>query len=67
MESVNKMKVLEGLEELKYMALYSVAMYDKTHHASYRRLLERIIEKAMKFYGLAGLIEVLDFIQSETE
>ena len=61
------MKVLEGLEELKYMALYAVFMYEKTKHASYRRLLERIVEKAITFYGLEGLTELLDFIQVETE
>ena len=61
------MKVLKGLEALKYMALYCVAMYNKTHYASYRRTLERVMEQAMKFYGLAGLTEVLDFIQAETE
>ena len=61
------MKVLKGIDELKYMALYCVAMYNKTHYASYRHTLERVLEQAMKFYGLAGLTEVLDFIQAETE
>ena len=61
------MKVLEGLEELKYMGLYCVSMYNKTNDAHYRYMLELIIEKAMKVYGIAGLTEVLDFIQSETE
>ena len=61
------MKVLEGIEELKYMALYCVAMYNKTHHANYRNTLDRIVEKTMKYYGVNGLTEVLDFIQSETE
>ena len=59
--------VLEGLEELKYMALYCVAMYNKTHIVDYRHTLERVIEKTMKYYGPAGLTEVLDFICIETE
>ena len=61
------MKVLEGLEELNYMGLYSLTMYNKTNDAHYRYMLELIIEKAMKVYGLAGLTEVLDFIKKETE
>ena len=61
------MKVLKGLEELKYMALYCVAMYNKTHTVYYRHILEHFIEKTMKYYGVDGLTEVLDFIQSETE
>ena len=61
------MKVLEGLEDLKYMALYSVAMYNKTHNVHYRHKLELIIEKVFVRYGTDGLTEVLDFIQSETE
>ena len=64
---MNKMKVLKGIEKIKYMALYCVAMYNKTNQATYRRLLERIIEKAMVRYGADGLTEVIDFIQKETE
>ena len=67
MERMNKMRVLEGLEELNYMALYSVSMYNKTNDGHYRHMLELIVEKAMKCYGLAGLNEVLDFIKKETE
>ena len=61
------MKVLFGLEGLKYMALYYVAMYNKTHRVHYYQALDRLIVKTMKVYGLAGLTEVIDFIQSETE
>ena len=61
------MKVLKGIDEFKYAALYCVAMYNKTHQASYRHTLERVMEKAIKYYGLVGLKEVLDFILSETE
>ena len=64
---MNNMKVLEGLDELKYMGLYCVSMYNKTNDEHYRYMLELIIEKSMKVYGLAGLTEVMDFIQSETE
>ena len=61
------MKTLKGIEELKYMALYTVFMCDHTGNPTYRFTLSRIIEKALYDYGLAGLTEVLDFIQSETE
>ena len=61
------MKVLFGIEELKYMALYCVAMYNKTHIEHYRHTLDRVIEKAFVSYGTDGLTEVLDFIQKETE
>ena len=67
MERMNKKRVVEGLEELNYMGLYSLTMYNKTNDAHYRYMLELIIEKAMKVYGLAGLTEVLDFIKKETE
>jgi len=59
--------VLEGLEELKYIALYCVHMYNNRNDEHYRYILERIVEKTIKVYGIAGLTEVLDFIQSETE
>ena len=62
-----KMKVLKGLEEIKYMALYTVFMYDHTGNPTYRFTLNHLIAKALDDYGLAGLTEVLDFIQSETE
>ena len=61
------MKVLKGLEEIKYMALYTVFMYNHTRHQTYWFMLSHLIEKALGDYGLAGLTEVLDFIQSETE
>ena len=67
MESVTKMKTLKGFEELKYMALYTVFMYDKTGNRTYRFTLNHLIAKILYDYGLAGLTEVLDFIQSETE
>ena len=61
------MKTLEGLEKLKYIALYCVYMYNKRNDVHYRYILERIMEKTIKVYGLAGLTELLDFIQAETE
>ena len=66
-EEENKMKVLKGLEEIKYMALYTVFMYDHTGNRTYRFTLNHLIAKALDDYGLAGLTEVLEFIQSETE
>ena len=48
-----KMKVLKGLEALKYMV--------------YRLTLNYIIDKTFEDYGIEGLIELLDFIQAETE
>ena len=59
--------VLEGLEELKYMALYTVFMYDHTGNSTYRFTLNHLIATILDDYGLDGLTEVLDFIQSETE
>ena len=61
------MKVLEGLEELKYTALLAAYMYDKTGNKTYRLTLNYIIEKTLEDYGLEGLTELLDFIQTETE
>ena len=61
------MKALKGLEELKYMALYTVFMYDHTGNSTYRFTLNHLIAKILEDYGLDGLTEVLDFIQSETE
>lgn len=61
------MKVLKGLEEIKYLALYTVFMYNHTGNRTYRFALDHLIAKALDDYGLAGLTDVLDFIQSETE
>lgn len=62
-----KMKVLKGLEELKYRALYNVYMYQRTGDRAYMFTLSRIIVKALRVYGLAGLYEVSVFIYSESE
>ena len=57
--------VLEGLEKMKYIALYCVHMYNKRNDDHYRYILERIVEKTIKVYGLEGLTELLDFIHEE--
>lgn len=61
------MKALEGLEELKYSALYNEYMYQRTGDRTYRFTLSLVIEKALYVYGLAGLYDVLDFVHDETE
>lgn len=61
------MKVLKGLEALKYIALYKVFMYNRTGNRTYRLTLNYIIEKTVEDYGIEGLTELLDFIQEETE
>ena len=65
MESVNKMKVLEGLEELKYTALLATYMYDKTGNKTYRFALQYIIDETWREYGSKGVNEVVDFIYEE--
>lgn len=61
------MKVLKGIEEIKYMTLYTAYMYNHTGNRTYRFTLSHLIAKALDDYGIAGLTEVLDFIQAETE
>ena len=61
------MKVLEGLEELKYMALLAAYNYDKTGNKIHLLALQYIIDEAWRKYGPKGVSEVIDFIQSETE
>lgn len=61
------MKVLKGLEALKYMALYIVFMYNHTGNRNYRLTLNYIIDKTFEDYGNEGFAELLDFIQLETE
>ena len=52
---------------MKYRPLDTVFMYDHTGNPTYRFTLNHLIAKTLDDYGLAGLTEVLDFIQSETE
>ena len=61
------MKVLKGIDKLKYMALYKVFMYNRTGNRTYRLSLNYIIDKTFEDYGIEGLTELLDFIQLETE
>ena len=58
-------RTIRGLEELKYMALYTVFMYDHTGNSTYRFTLNHLIAKILDDYGLDGLTEVLDFIHEE--
>ena len=60
-----KMKVLKGLEALKYMALYKVFRYNRTGNRTYRLTLNYIIDKTFEDYGIDGLTELLDFINDE--
>lgn len=61
------MKVLKGLEALKYIALYKVFMYNRTGNRTYRLTLNYLLDKTFEDYGLKGVFELLDFIQSEIE
>lgn len=59
------MKVLEGLEELKYMALLAAYLYDKTGNKTYMHALQYIIDETWRNYGSKGVSEVIDFIREE--
>ena len=59
------MKVLEGLEELKYTALLAAYMYDKTANKIYMIALQYIIDETWRTYGSKGVSEVIDFIHEE--
>lgn len=57
--------VLEGLEELKYMALLAAYMYDKTGNKTYMHALQHMIDETWRNYGSKGVSEVIDFIHEE--
>ena len=59
------MKVLKGLEELKYMALLATYMYDQTGDKTYRFSLQYLIDETWRKYGSKGVCEVIDFIYDE--
>lgn len=59
------MKALEGIDELKYMALLAAHMYDQTGTETYRLKLQRIIDETWRKYGSKGVFEVIDFIYYE--
>ena len=59
------MKVLEGLEELKYTALLAAYMYDKTGNNIYMLALQYLIDETWRRYGSKGVSEVIEFIHEE--
>ena len=59
------MKVLKGLEDLKYTALLTAYLYDKTGNKIYRFALRYIIDETWREYGSKGVNEVVDFIYEE--
>lgn len=59
------MKVLEGIEDLKYTALLATYMYDMTGNKIYRFALQYIIDETWRKYGSKGVNEVVDFIYEE--
>ena len=59
------MKVLKGIEKIKYMALLVAHMYDKTGDKTYILALKHIIDDTWRRYGSKGVSEVIDFIHEE--
>ena len=59
------MKVLKGIEKIKYMALVVASMYDKTGDKTYMLALQHIIDETWREYGSKGVNEVVDFIYEE--
>ena len=59
------MKVLKGIEKIKYMALLATHMYDKTGDKTYMLVLKHIIDETWRRYGSKGVSEVIDFIYEE--
>ena len=59
------MKVLKGIEKVKYMALVAAHMYDKTGDKTYMLALQHIIDETWRKYGSKGVNEVVDFIYEE--
>lgn len=64
-KEVNKMKVLEGLDDLKHTALLAAYLYFKTGDKIYMHTLQYIIDEAWRKYGPKGVNEVIDFIREE--
>ena len=58
--------VLEGLEELKYLALLAAYMYDQTGNKTYMHALQGMIDETWRKYGSKGVSEVIDFIREES-
>ena len=59
------MKVLKGIEKLKYIALVVSSMYDKTGDKTYMLALKHIIDETWRKYGPKGVNEVVDYIYEE--
>ena len=59
------MKVLEGIEKTKYMALLVAYMYDQTGNKAYMLALQHIIDETWLRYGSKGVSEVIEFIHEE--
>ena len=59
------MKVLKGIEKIKYMALLVAYMYDQTGNKVYMCSLQHLIDETWRRYGSKGVSEVIDFIHEE--
>ena len=59
------MKVLKGIEKIKYTALLAAYMYDKTGNKAYMLALQHLIDETWRRYGSKGVSEVIDFIHQE--
>ena len=59
------MKVLKGIEKIKYMALVVAHMYDQTGDKTYMLALQHIIDETWRRYGSKGVSDVIDFIHEE--
>ena len=59
------MKVLKGIEKIKYTALLVAYMYDQTGDKAYMLALQHIIDDTWRIYGSKGVSEVIDFIHEE--
>ena len=59
------MKVLKGIEKIKYMALLAAHMYDKTGDKTYILALKHIIDETWRRYGSKGVSAVIEFVLEE--
>ena len=59
------MKVLKGIEKIKYMALLAAHMYDKTGDKTYMLALKHIIDETWRRYGSKGVSAVIEFVLEE--
>ena len=61
------MKVLEGLEEIKYYGLWLNHMYHKTHDEYYHKKFNALIVKTLYEYSLEGVFALFDFVGNESD